>query len=200
MTAVRIKRGLPENQLVTATNLIAAAFDLKLEYEVRARSPEQAFRVIEGGISPERAWVALDAAGSVVGIAGVGEPGRPFLHVPLRLLVGEFGWLGAVPRKMRIAFMHETIRPRADQWCLDILAVDESCRGLGIGSSLLTAMKNAAVEAGIKSVLSAVVDTNERAYKLYTRFGFVRTRTVRTGWLTSRAGFRAAHLITLDLT
>jgi ribosomal protein S18 acetylase RimI-like enzyme len=196
---VRIQRCVPHDQVLATAKLIAAAFDLKVELELRTKSPEQAHRVIESSIHPDRAWVALDDAGSVVGIAGVTEPGKPFFRVPLRLLVHEFGWLGAIPRKIRVALVHETVRPRSGQWYLDMLAVDETHRGSGIGSSLLNAMKDAAARAGVKSVSTAVVDTNERAYKLYQRMGFVRTSTVHTGWLTSRAGFRAAHFLRLDL-
>jgi ribosomal protein S18 acetylase RimI-like enzyme len=82
---------------------------------------------------------------------------------------------------------------------VEVLAVREDSRGVGVGTALLEAIAVDAREDGAARLLLEVVDTNGRAKELYERAGFRATRTVRSGLLTAGAGYRAIHFMRRDL-
>jgi GNAT superfamily N-acetyltransferase len=177
-----ITRGLTADQVPAAVAILLDAFGEKIAYELRPTSDEQAVRITTAGIAPERAWCAVGSDGSLLGVAGVAEPGRPFFHIPFVLLVREFGLPGALWR-WAYSLMEVLAHPRRrGTRRVEVLAVREDSRGVGVGTALLE-----------------VVDTNGRAKELYERAGFRATRTVRSGLLTAGAGYRAIHFMRRDL-
>jgi len=60
-----------------------------------------------------------------------------------------------------------------DSLYIDALCVDKKYRCVGIGTELLNAARERAVEEGFKSLSLIVLADNKRAYKLYRKFGFV---------------------------
>jgi ribosomal protein S18 acetylase RimI-like enzyme len=199
MSGIRIVRGVPAAVMPQVVSVLVDAFPLKVEHELGTRDPGQARRLITRGMDPRHGWVALDDRDAVVGVAGVAIGRERFTRLRYRLLAGEFGIPGALPRWVLAAGEDLLTRPRRDQWRVEVLAVAAAARGAGIGTSLLTAVGEAARAAGAHALLLEVVDTNERALKLYERLGFRRRFTLRTGWLTARGGYRAVHFMRLDL-
>jgi ribosomal protein S18 acetylase RimI-like enzyme len=199
VTDRRILRGIPPELIDEAAQLLVEAFALKVEHELRPRTPEQARRLVAGSIDPSLGWVALDREGAVAGVIGVGIRGRRFSHIGLRALIREFGYPGAVPRWAIVAGEDLLTRARAGHWRIEVLAVHEEARGDGLGTALLTTVIGAAREAGMRRVGLEVVDVNERALRLYERVGFRRTFTLPTGWLTERGGYRGVRFMGLDL-
>jgi ribosomal protein S18 acetylase RimI-like enzyme len=181
-----------------AARLIVDAFALKLEHEMRARTPEQARRLVAGGMDPDLGLVAVDPRAGVVGVLGVVLRGRRFVDMDLRMLTSEFGLLGAISRWASAAAEHILTHPRKRQWRIQMLAVDGARRGEGIGTALLTTVIDAARQAGMETVGLEVVDVNERALQLYRRLGFRCTFTLPTGRLTARSGFRGVRFMRLD--
>jgi ribosomal-protein-alanine N-acetyltransferase len=59
-----------------------------------------------------------------------------------------------------------------DQGELGNVAVDEDQRGLGIGSQLIEAVLQRAVERGVREIFLEVRKSNVRAQDLYKSFGF----------------------------
>jgi ribosomal-protein-alanine N-acetyltransferase len=59
-----------------------------------------------------------------------------------------------------------------DQGELGNVAVDEDHRGLGIGSQLIEAVLERAVERGVREIFLEVRKSNVRAQDLYKSFGF----------------------------
>jgi ribosomal protein S18 acetylase RimI-like enzyme len=194
-----ITRGLTADQVPAAVAILLDAFGEKIAYELRPTSDEQAVRITTAGIAPERAWCAVGSDGSLLGVAGVAEPGRPFFHIPFVLLVREFGLPGALWR-WAYSLMEVLAHPRRrGTRRVEVLAVREDSRGVGVGTALLEAIAVDAREDGAARLLLEVVDTNGRAKELYERAGFRATRTVRSGLLTAGAGYRAIHFMRRDL-
>ena len=52
------------------------------------------------------------------------------------------------------------------------LCVRQSCWGLGVGTALFTALMELARQRGVEISVLAVVEGNDRARKLYEKFGF----------------------------
>jgi ribosomal protein S18 acetylase RimI-like enzyme len=199
MEGVRIARGLTDEQTIAAVGILLEAFDEKIAHELRPTSAEQAVRITAAGITPAQAWCAFAEDGSLVGLAGVAAPGRPFYHVPFGLLRDEFGLPGALQR-WAYGLMEVLAHPRRRGTLrVEVLAVRADARGSGVGTALLEAIAAAARDEGAERLLLEVVDTNGRARDLYERVGFRATRTIRSGLLTAGAGYRAVHFMRLDL-
>jgi ribosomal protein S18 acetylase RimI-like enzyme len=198
MAGLRIVRGIPTEMADQAARLLVDAFALKFEHEVRARTPEQARRLMAAGMAPGLGLVALDARREVVSVLGIVVRGRRFFDPGLSALLPEFGVLGAVPRWASSTAEHIVTRPRKRQWRIQMLAVGGAVRGEGIGTALLTTAIDAARQAGMETVGLEVVDANERALRLYRRIGFRRTFTLPTGRLTAQSGFRGVCFMRLD--
>ncbi len=179
--------------------LLVDAFALKVEHELRPRTPEQALRLVAGSIDPELGWVALDEEGALAGVVGIGMRGRRFSHIGFVSLAREFGWAAAVPRWAIAAGETVLIRPRKRQWRIEVIAVRETARGGGIGTALLQAVIEAARDAGMRTVELEVVDVNERAMRLYERLGFRRVFTLPTGLITAGGGYRGIRFMRFDL-
>ncbi|MDZ4179334.1 MAG: GNAT family N-acetyltransferase [Coriobacteriia bacterium] len=199
MGGPRLLRGIPPEMVSDAAELLAESFALKVQHELRPRTPQQAVRLVAGSINEDLGWVALDMGGALVGIAGVGMHGRRFSHVGFRSLAREFGWLGAIPRWVLAAGEAVLTRPRKQQWRVEVIAVRDTARGRGVGTALLGAVIEAAREAGMRTVELEVVDVNERAMRLYEQIGFRRIFTLPTGLLTARGGYRGVRFMRLDL-
>jgi ribosomal protein S18 acetylase RimI-like enzyme len=199
MEGVRIAQGLTDEQVSAAVAILLEAFDEKIAYELRPTSAEQAARITAAGIAPEQAWCALAEDGSLVGLAGVAAPGLPFYHVPFGLMRVEFGLIGAFQR-WAYGLLEVLARPRRQGTRrIEVLAVRADARGSGVGTALLEAAVSGAHDEGAARLLLEVVDTNGRAKELYERAGFRCTRTIRSGLLTSGAGYSAVHFMRRDL-
>ncbi len=199
MESPRVLRGIPPELVPEVAGLLVEAFALKVEHELRPRTPEQARRLVARSIVPDLGWVAVGQEDAVLGVAGVGVHGRRFSHMSFRALANEFGLLGAIPRWLLTAGEGILTRPRKRQWRVEALAVDEAARGSGVGTELLTTVIEAAREAGMRTVELEVIDVNDMALRLYERIGFRRVFTLPTGWLTARGGYRGVRFMRLDL-
>jgi ribosomal protein S18 acetylase RimI-like enzyme len=196
---MRIAQGLEEEQVTAAVAILLEAFAEKIAHELRPTSDEQAARITVAGITPEQAWCAFAEDGSLVGLAGVAAPGKPFYHIPFAVLRDEFGLPGALQR-WAYGLMEVLAHPRRRGTLrVEVLAVRADARGSGVGTALLEAVAAGAREKGGERLLLEVVDTNGRAKELYERVGFRSTRTIRSGLLTAGAGYRAVHFMRLDL-
>jgi len=195
----QLLRGIPPEAVSDVAQLLVDSFALKLEYQLRPRTPEQAFRLVAGSINAELGWVALDEGDAVAGVVGVGRRGRRFSHMGFGMLAREFGWVAAIPRWVLVAGEAILTRPKKRQWRVEAIAVRESARGGGVGTALLAAVIESAREAGMRTVELEVVDVNERAMRLYEQIGFRRIFTLPTGLLTARGGYHGVRFMRLDL-
>jgi GNAT superfamily N-acetyltransferase len=83
----------------------------------------------------------------------------------------------AWPRFVEVAELLESTHPHEDCWYLNLLAVEPSAQGRGIGSALLGAVLERADADGVPAYLEATSESNRR---LYERHGFEVTAELRT--------------------
>jgi GNAT superfamily N-acetyltransferase len=186
-------------EVSSAVAILIEAFSEKIAHELRPTSDEQLIRLVTSGVARELALVATAPDGSLIGIAGVAAPGRPFFHIRFAVLRREFGLPGALTR-WAYSLLEALAAPRRPGTRrVEVLAVAADSRGRGIGSALLDAAADGARQEGAVRLLLEVVDTNGRAKDLYERVGFRATRTLRSGVLTAGAGYRAIHFMRRDL-
>ena len=55
--------------------------------------------------------------------------------------------------------------------CIDAMCVDENCRGKGIGTSLLSFVKQVGIESNCTDIYLTVNEENEHAIRTYEKFG-----------------------------
>lgn len=199
MDDLRVSRGISPETTDAVARLLLAAFPLKVRHELAPSTPEQGCRLIAASIEPSLGWVALGGGGITLGVIGVDTREAHFQRHRYRVLAREFGYAAAIPRWLMATVERVLTRPQRRQWRVAVLAVSEEARGLGVGTRLLDAVIEAAREADMRTVGLEVVDSNDRALRLYERMGFRRAFTLPTGWFTSRAGYRAVRFMVLDL-
>ncbi len=76
-----------------------------------------------------------------------------------------------------------------DDYYISDLAVDEKCRGRGIGTFILENSLELARDKGCKRVVLDVDPKNEGAKRLYQRFGFIKNNKKSMKWLGSERAF-----------
>jgi ribosomal protein S18 acetylase RimI-like enzyme len=196
---VRIVYGLSAEYAPEVAHLLVDAFEEKIAHEIRPTSREQADRIVLGTFRSDRAWLALAADDSVVGVVAVGTKKQPFSRLSFRLLRREFGFFGSLWRK-GFALLEE-IWISADETVprIEVLAVREDARGRGVGRRLLEAVITGAREQGARAVSLEVVDTNPGAQRLYESVGFRPVRSIPTGFITAGGGYRGVHFMRRDL-
>ncbi len=185
--AIEIRSGMPEEFRREVAEIVYEAFQRK--FVLIIGSPEQGAAILEKGIDPAMAIVAV-SQGRPVGVAGLQYDGRNFITPQRSEFVRQFGALSGTARfvmfKLFVQAYYQT-----DMY-IDILAVSPAMRGKGVGTRLLEAVFQIAGEKGFKSVSLEVVDTNPGARRLYERMGFVARRTYPYPYLRGIAGFSAS--------
>jgi len=73
--------------------------------------------------------------------------------------------------------------------------VDESARGVGVGTQLVNAALSSAQNLGIGKVTLEVTDTNSRAKRLYGSLGFRIVGENSYGILTKEAGVKKLYIM-----
>lgn len=131
------------------------------------------FFVLEGNrLSYENILVA-ERNGQVVGVL-VCYPGsqcealdRPFLE-----------WQRARYGQVRTKIVKEA---RDDEYYLDTLAVADACRRQGIGTALMATCERKALEEGYDRVSLLAEESNERAFPLYRKLGYIADSILHLG-------------------
>nr|WP_290444138.1 GNAT family N-acetyltransferase [Pseudoalteromonas sp. XMcav2-N] len=152
---------------------------------------------MESCFIPEYSFVALKND-ELVGIAGFSEvSGSLTAGLDTNGLFEHLGILGGI-RACLLFSLYER-EPRQNEMIMDGIAVQESCRGLGVGSRLLDSIISHARTHGYASVRLDVIDSNARAKKLYARKGFVTTKTEHFPYLHWLLGFSGSTTMLLNL-
>ena len=85
-------------------------------------------------------------------------------------------WMSAWPRMGEVVELLESTHPHEACWYLNLLAVEPSAQGRGIGAALLREVLAIADSSGVPAYLEATSPSNRR---LYERHGFVTTAELR---------------------
>jgi ribosomal protein S18 acetylase RimI-like enzyme len=170
--AITIQLGLPAEHRQRAAALYYTAFRQKLQPifgdEMRGVA------VLCQALNPAYAVVAR-RQGELVGIAGFKDADGNLVDIQPHHMTQVFGWLGGWGRLLLLSLFSRTLRPH--ELLMDGIVVDETQRGLVIGSLLLDGIMNLAHERGYEFVRLDVVDSNPRARQLYERKGFIAARS-----------------------
>jgi GNAT superfamily N-acetyltransferase len=172
-TTITLQTGLPPDQTPRAAALYWQAFGGKLGPLLRPDAKAVAF--LASVMNPRFALCALDDDGTLLGLAGIKTAEGGLVGGGFDDLARHYGWLGAAWRAPLLALFERD--PEPDILQMEGLCVSEQARGQGLGTALLTAIKDHARERGDRAVRLDVIDTNPRAEALYRREGFEpRTR------------------------
>ncbi|MDP4033263.1 MAG: GNAT family N-acetyltransferase [Pseudorhodobacter sp.] len=185
---LEIRLGLPPALREDAAIIYWQAFGGKLG---RVMGPERrALNYLDRVIRNDHCIVALDASGSLLGLAGFKTPQGAFADgspTDLRAVYGPFGafWRSGVMRLLQSEVDNE-------RFLVDGICVSRSARGRGIGTALIWALCDEGTRRGYPAIRLDVVDNNWRARALYERLGFAVTATASIGPLRHVFGFSAA--------
>lgn len=164
------------------------AFAAKLR--VPMGPPDRALAFIAEQLDPGFALVARDTEGAVQGVAGFKTAEGSLIGGGLRDLARHYGWLSTMWRAPLLALVERDLAP--DVLLMDGICVDQMARGMGLGSALLSAVKQTARDRGLSCVRLDVIDSNPRARALYERKGFVAAGTETLGPLKYIFGFESS--------
>ncbi|TRW97529.1 GNAT family N-acetyltransferase [Paracoccus sp. M683] len=188
MQNVLIEKGLRPDHRAAAAAAYWQAFAQKLRYPLGP--PDKGIRFILRVLDADHAISAISPDGRFLGLAGFKTPKGAFLGGDFDDLASIYGYLGAAFRAALVGVLE---RPNEPQTLLmDGIVVEETARGLGVGTALLQAVECHAAGLGLARVRLDVINTNPRARALYERRGFVAHSISRTGPLRHVFGFDRA--------
>ncbi|EEW24823.1 GNAT family N-acetyltransferase [Rhodobacter ferrooxidans] len=185
---VQIQHGLPLHLRKDAAVIYWQAFGEKLGRVMGP--PPRALAFLDRVIRADHCIAALDAKGTLLGIAGFKTPYGAFADgdpQDLRAVYGRFGagWRGGVLRLLQSEV--DNLR-----FLVDGICVAPEARGHGIGTLLIDALCDEGRSRGYGAIRLDVIDSNQRARALYERLGFEATGTATIGPLRHVFGFAAA--------
>ena len=183
-----IQTGIPVDQIDRAAKLYWQAFEGKLG---RLMGPaDRAHGFFREVMEPQYALSAVDENGTLIGLAGYKTSAGSMVGGNLSDLARSYGWFGALWRGLLLSALERDIEDGV--LLMDGICVAPEGRGRGVGTALLSAIKQQAVDQGAKAVRLDVIDTNPRARRLYEREGFVAVGESQTGPLKWVFGFSKA--------
>ncbi|WP_367647792.1 GNAT family N-acetyltransferase [Ruegeria arenilitoris] len=185
---VRIERGFAEAERPKAAALFWQAFAAKLH---KVMGPDNKGLVfIEHAINPQFALVARDSSNQMLGLAGFKTMDGGLVEGSLSDMAKIYGWFGATWRGLLLSVLERDLQPGVSQ--MDGIFVAAEARGQGVGTALLSAIKDEARKSGMAEVQLDVIDTNPRAKALYEREGFRVVSKEKTGPFRYLFGFSSA--------
>lgn len=178
--------GIPERFRDAAVTLYDDAFASKLGLAVK--NTEHRRSLFRAGFALEFGIAAI-ADDQLVGIAG--------FQTAEGSLTGGISYADLVKRlgffkgsRAALLFILYERRPEPGELVMDGIAVHPDARGQGVGSTLLTEIRQYASRYDYERIRLDVVDTNPRAKKLYERIGFRVTKTEQFPLLGRFLGFK----------
>ena len=192
--SLRIAPGFAAGQRAEVAALFCEAFGDKLRLPLG--DPARALAFVERALDPGRAISAVDAAGALLGCAGLKTSAGGLLAGRHTDLAAVYGQAGALWRGLALSLYDRPLEPGV--LLMDGLFVAPGARGRGVGTRLLLAVAERARAEGCGEVRLEVVDGN-RARTLYDRFGFRAAGRIEPGWLGPLLGLRGATTMRLAL-
>lgn len=185
---LHITQGFSDELRAQAASLYDAAFGAKLAVAIPDAVARQ--RLLAEAFDPAHSFVAL-AKDRMVGIAGFQtSSGALTSGITVPRLYACLGLLGCI-RALLVLTLYERA-PGRGQLLMDGISVAAGARGGGVGTQLLSRLKDFAAREGYRTIRLDVIDSNHGARRLYERLGFVATETTRFEGLQWLLGFDAA--------
>jgi ribosomal protein S18 acetylase RimI-like enzyme len=164
--------GVPKNQRFRVAKIIYEAFENKFG---NVFGSKKSIPLISKYLRNDRTVVAI-SEDVVVGVAGLKFEGKEFIDIGFWQLLRELK-LGI----FRATFLGWIFFDKVEdkELLVDTLAVAESMRGKGIGTSLINFTIDFARSKGFEQIKIFVVDINPKAKRLYERIGFKQVKIHR---------------------
>ena len=162
--------GVPNDQKARVARVLYEAFENK--FKNIFGSEEQSTHIIAKHLRSDRTVVAVHE-GAVVGVGGLRFERKGFLDISLLQVLGELGF--GVFRVMFLGWIFYG-KVEEKELLLETLAVERNMRGRGIGSHLINFIIDFARSRGYERVKLSVIDTNEKARRLFERTGFIEAK------------------------
>ena len=188
MKTFSLSDGVPDGCLAQAAAIYWEAFRGKLGPVLGP--DERALCFIESELQTQFAVSAVSSDGLLLGVAGFKTVEGSFVGGNYRSLHASYGLFGAPWRALLLSLLERDVEP--DILLMDGIAVSPDARGLGVGTALLSALKEKTEALGLSSLRLDVIDSNPRARALYEREGFVAGETLNVGVLRHVFGFKNA--------
>ena len=185
---IRVSKGFSPEEAEVVAQLFWQAFRTKL---IRVlTSDRRATRFIASVINPDFALVARNQEGAILGLAGFKTQQGGLVGGDLKDLAGIYGWPGALWRGPLLSLLERDVE--AGSLLMDGIFVSEVARGQGVGTALLSAIKDQAGQLGLTAVRLDVIDANPRAKALYVRHAFKPVGEEHLGPLRYVFGFKSS--------
>lgn len=181
-----VQSGIEEKHIPLAVDLFWQAFRGKLHPIMKP--DEKALYFFNSIINPTYAICVVSDDGDLLGIAGFKTNEGAFMGGKLNDICKVYGWFGGVWRGLLLSIFEKQLKPKT--FLMDGIFVSKKARGQGVGTRLLTAIKEKAESLDCETVRLDVIDKNPRAQALYEREGFVATSTEDISFLKHIFGFQ----------
>ena len=194
-SAYSVVDGFQPSQRDAATRLFWEAFNGKLFPVMKPEA--KALRFLDLVADPAHAISAISRKGTLIGVAGFKTAKGSFIGGDLKELCAVYGIVGGSWRGLVLSVLERPLQ--AETLLMDGIFVSKSARGGGVGSALLSAIKEKATACGCSKVRLDVIDTNPRARALYERQGFISQCTSDIGPLRRIFGFQKATTMVCEV-
>jgi ribosomal protein S18 acetylase RimI-like enzyme len=176
---IEIQFGIPEKHRHQAASICYDGLVSQMGFLLGSR--QKVITLIAHSLNIERG-LAAQTQGQLVGLVGLKYENLPFSQFERSHCIRELGFLRgllAFRAFNNIAFA----KPLPDEMCIDVLVVDASMRGKGIGSLLMQSAFEIALKNQCTAVIVDVASTNPNARRLYERLGFKFVQTIKFKYL-----------------
>jgi len=187
-------------QQIEFANLAYEAFCKKFKYLWLFNKTEEQVKQFLTSCAMFENGIYGSLEGTVVGYIALDKKGSAFFKYELKKLMRIFGKWGGMWRfaLYKIADCFET-HLNDNEAKVEMIAVNKSVRGQGIGEQLLLAAFEQLKKENISKIYLEVVDTNLKAKKLYERLGFSTLKVNTLGKITKDAGFSKVYLMCKEI-
>ena len=192
---IEYQLGIPEILRNKAAILYDEAFGKKLSVAVSNQERRLAL-IADSLLLPFSIAAMVDD--ELVGLAGFQtREGSLTKGMTLGKMFQHLGFLGGI-RALIVFSLYER-KPFESELLMDGIAVSQKMRGMGVGTKLLSELKQYAKEHKYTSIRLDVIDINTSARRLYEREGFVATKTEEFKFLRWLLGFGASTTMTFEI-
>lgn len=192
---MKITSGIASADRATVAALYWEAFGDKLGAILGPK--HRALAYISQVLQADHGICAHDATGLLLGVVGFKTHRGALVDGSFADMRRIYGCAGACLRTaLMAALLNDTDNER---FLIDGIFVAPAARGRGIGTALLSAIRDEARSRGYRQIRLDVVDTNPRAKALYLREGFVVFRTQKMGPWRYLMGFDTCITMVRDV-
>jgi ribosomal protein S18 acetylase RimI-like enzyme len=191
---IEIQLGMPEAMRHQAAVICYEGFRPQMESLVG--SQQKGIAILERSLDVELALIAL-YQDRLAGFLGLQYENRPFFQFKRSHFIRELGFLRGL--LVFLLFTLSATPIQKTEMFINVIVVDASMRGRGIGTSLINAAFEIAQQNQFHAILLDVVDTNPEARRLYERMGFIPMRTREYRYLRNLIGSSAVTTMKKEL-